>query len=275
LKHILVAGGDKRAVFLAKLLADDGYAVETLGLKTEDENQVHIEQADVVLFPYPHAVKGGWIPNLSGLRLRVEDVLPHIKKEACILAGKGLEGYVQQETQRLMRYTDASDFKEENAELSAEAAACEVMLHSRTMLRHTQILVTGYGLFGRALALKLKALRVLVWTAVRREAQRKEAEKDGMNAILLPELEDILPQMELIVNTVPARIFDEYLLKKIPARCWILETASAPYGFDMDTARTMGVLCALLPGLPAKYAPESAALLMHDAVKELLGRCGI
>ena len=136
-----------------------------------------------------------------------------------------------------------------------------------------KVLVTGYGLFGCALAKRLKALGANVWVAARREVQREQAVADGMQAVSILDLADVMPQMDLILNTIPARIFGEYHLKQSPMGCWLLEMASAPYGLDMDTARALGVSCALLPGLPARYAPASAAIALHEAVVELLGRC--
>jgi len=273
LKRILLVGGDRRALLLSGLLADDGYTVETIGLTDSDQEKVHIGQADAVLFPYPFSVKAGCVPVLEGDSIRPEEILMQLKKDACILSGAGLAGYVPQKTFRWMRYTDAPEFAERNAALSAEAAVCEAMLHGRLALMDMQILVTGYGLFGRALAQKLRALGAKVWVAARREAQRNQAVADGMKALSLQELETVLPRMNLVLNTIPANILDEHLLKRIPRDCWLLEMASAPYGFDRELAKALGVSCAHLPGLPARYAPASAALILYDAVRELLGRC--
>lgn len=269
MKRLLLAGGDRRAVCLAKRLEQDGYSVETLGLQKEEK--VHMEQADAVLFAYPFSVKNGLIPTLTEEKIKPEDVLAHIREDAAVITGRGMEGYIRQESPALKRYTNAENLDRRNAELSAEAAVCEAMLHSRLALMDAKVLVTGYGLFGRALALRLKALGAQVWVAARREKQRSQAVEDGMQAVSIVDMTDALPEMNLILNTIPARIFGEYHLKQIPKDCWLMELASAPYGFEMDTARAMGISCVNLPGLPARYSPESAALALHEAVKELLG----
>ena len=147
------------------------------------------------------------------------------------------------------------------------------MLHSHLALMDSKVLVTGYGLFGRALALRMKALGAEVWIAARREKQRVQAAEEGMKTVSIVEMTDVLPDMDLILNTIPARIFSEYHLKQLHKNCWLLELASAPYGFDMDTARALGVSCTALPGLPARYSPVSAAKALHEAVCGLLGRC--
>ena len=267
MKTLLLAGGDRRMACLAEKLEQQGFLVDTMGLRPKE---VHTRTADAVLFAYPFSVKNGRIPTLAGGPLKPEDVLKAVDPTALIIAGKGMEGYLRQDLPNLKRYTDAKNFEQRNAELSAEAAVCEAMLHCRLALMDAKVLVTGYGLFGRAVCLRLKALGAQVWVAARREKQRMQAVEDGMQAVSIVEMADVLAQMDLILNTVPARIFGEYHLKRIPKGCWLLETASAPYGFDADTAKAMGVACVQLPGLPARYSPESAALALYEAVMELL-----
>ncbi len=273
MQKLLLVGGDRRMLHLAEMLEKDGWTVETMGLHDGDMEKVHMERAEVVLFPYPFSVKGGLVPVLSGEKLKPDEVLGKLPKGIPLLAGRGMEGYAEQDSFCLKRYTDAAKFDVRNAELSAEAAVCESMLHSHLAMLDSKVLITGYGLFGRALALKLKALGAEVWVAARREKQRAQAAEEGMRTVSIIEMTDVLPEMDLILNTIPARIFSEYHLKQLKKDCWLLEMASAPYGFDMDTARAMGVSCTALPGLPARYSPVSAAKALHEAVSELLGRC--
>ncbi len=272
MKKLLLVGGDRRMACLADHLEQQGFTVETLGLRPREN--VHNCCADAVLFAYPFSVKNGFIPTLTEEKLRPETVLELIDQDRLLITGKGMEGYIRQELRNLKRYSDAPGLEERNAELSAEAAVCEAMLHCRLALMDAQVLVTGYGLFGRALALRLKALGARVWVAARREQRRLQAITDGMRAVSIVEMADVLPRMDLILNTVPAWIFGEYHLKRIPKDCWLLETASSPYGFDADMAKAMGVSCVHLPGLPARYSPESAALALGDAVVELMGEAG-
>lgn len=272
MKRMLLVGGDRRMVCLAERLEKHGFAVETMGLRTQEGQ--HSGEAEAVLFAWPFSVRNGLIPTLTGEPLKPEEVLNGIGENAVLITGKGMEGYIRQDAPRLKRYTDAETFDQRNAELSAEAAVCEAMLHCHLALMDAKVLVTGYGLFGRALALRLKALGAKVCVAARREQQRLQAMAEGMQAVSIVEMAEMLPQMDLILNTIPARIFGEYHLKRIPRDCWLLELASAPYGFDADTARAMGVSCVHLPGLPARYSPESAAVALYEAVMELMGEAG-
>ena len=73
-----------------------------------------------------------------------------------------------------------------------------------------------------------------------------------------------------MLNTIPARVFTERVLDRIPRSAWLLELASAPYGFDKGEAVKLGLQVDLLPGLPARYAPRSAAMALKQACLDLV-----
>lgn len=259
-------------LYLAEMLEEDGWSVETLGLR--ENEKVHMDKADAVLLPYPLSVRGGVIPAMDGEKRKLEALVEKLPKGKVVLSGKGTEGYIEQDTFCLKRYTDAEGFEERNAQLSAEAAVYECMQRCRFALMDSRILLTGYGLLGRALAQKLNHLGAAVCVAARRECQLKQAAEEGSQTVPLLEMADVIPEADLILNTVPARVFGQYHLKRIRREAHLLELASPPYGFDLDTARLMGVTCASLPGLPAAYSPSSAAAALREAVHKLIGRCG-
>ncbi len=273
MKKLLIVGGDRRFQRLSELLRQDGYLVQTLGLFAEEKADV--AEADAVLFPYPYAVRNGKIPTLNGLSLTPESVLDQAKSNALILSGKGLEPYalswdVMPKCFRVKKYAHVERFAQENAELSAEAAVYEVMQRSEKAVKDLTLMVLGYGLFGREMAKRLLALGAEVFVAARRMEARELAAQDGMHALSFQTLGEMLPQVDMALNTVPAQVLSEETLRRFKAGTWLLELASAPYGFDREIAETIGLRCALLPGLPARYAPVSAAGALKDAVVALL-----
>lgn len=258
----VVAGGDGRMLALAKLLKKDGDEVQTIGLLPQE--QADTSGADVILLPYPFSVRNGQIPCLTGAGIDPQELLKKAGKETLIIAEKGMETYGF-----FLRYTQAPGFEQRNAEISAEAAVYEVMERSGKALMDLCVLVTGYGLFAKALAQKLRSLGAEVWIAARRIEARRQAQEDGMQTVSIREMGSILGKVDVLLNTVPAQIITEADLRRLPSRAWLMELASAPYGFDRDVAQALGLKSALLPGLPARYAPESAALALHDAVISL------
>lgn len=262
ISRLLMIGGDRRAECLCGLLREMGYRVDTFGIEADDDKTVRWEEAEAVLFPYPFSVKNGCIPALSGLSIHPEDVLAKLPAGAVILHGRGMaEG---------LRYDEGTKLEAQNAEISAEAAVSEVMQRMEIALMDARILVTGYGLFGRALAQKLAALGAEVWVAARREEQRTLAADDGMKTVALTDAADVLGDMHMVCNTIPAQVLDESALRAMQPGAWLLELASAPYGFDRQLAQKLGLRCDVLPALPARYAPRSAAHALRDAVMQKL-----
>lgn len=275
IKKILTIGGDRRMLYLASLLGQDGYEARTLGLRTGDETQAHIQEMDALVFPYPFAVKDGCVPTLTGLTLHPQDVLECVRDGLLIIAGKGLESYVMSQKAlgkgiRLKTYMDSEPFLESNAELSAEAAVCEAMQRAEEALMDMAVLVVGYGRFGRALAKRLQLLGAKVWVAARRDAQRLLAASDGMHAVTFETLPQIASDVRMVLNTVPAQVIGQDAMNAMKEGTWLLELASAPYGFDREEAKKRGLLTDVLPALPARYAPLSAARAMRLACIRML-----
>lgn len=274
-KRILVAGGDERARRLALLLESEGYEVSTIGLISGDEKNADGYIAHVVLFPYPFSVKMGSVPTLTGLTLHPEDVLKTVPDDALIIAGDGLDAYVYAANaagKRLVfkQYQQSESFLEANADLSAEASVAEAMKPLPVALFDMTALVIGYGFFGRAIAKRMQALGSTVWVAARREQQRLIALSDGMYATDIKGIASIAPGIQMVLNTVPSPVIDDDTLRCFSSDTCLLELASAPYGFDRDAAKRLGLHCEVLPALPARYAPQTAAKALKKIVIQLL-----
>lgn len=259
----LVVGGNRRMGLLARLLSQDGFAVDTLGLRPGDEKTARVGEAKTLLFPYPISVKNGRVPTQTGLLIHPEEILTQAAPEATVLAGRGLE-------QTVLRYEQAEGFARRNAELSAESALGEMMQRSERALMDMRVLITGYGLFGRALAMRCRALGASVCVAARREAVRRQAVEEGMEAIPLEEMGERAASVHMLLNTVPAPIIGEDVLMALPESAWLLELASAPYSFDREAAERLHPRFEILPGLPGKCVPLSAALTLKEACLALL-----
>ena len=265
--RLLMVGGDQRMLELEKLLQKDGYAVDTLGLHAGDEATAQPEKADAALFPYPFAVRRDCVPALNGLTIHPADVLRRLRPGVPVLAGRGIEICADHPVKR---YEDVESLLDQNAALSAEAAVCETMQRTPKALMDMTALVVGYGRFGRALAQRLRALGAEVWAAARRTEMRRLAASEGMQPVTLTNMDAALRKADIVLNTVPAQVLTEDKLRLLSPGVPLLELASAPYGFDRDVAVALGHPCEVLPALPARYAPHSAALALRQAAIRLL-----
>jgi len=275
IRNLMVIGGDQRMRMLTKLLTNEGYTVNELGTDKGDGGEERISQADALLFPYPFAVKEDRVPTMNDEVISPRWVLERAKPGIPVLAGKGLDAYITEMTSSskpfvLRHYMDDPIFAQRNADISAEAAVYELMKRSRCMLDEETVLVLGYGLFGRAIARILKAFHTEVWVVARREKQRMQAVSDGMQAFDIGWIDQLAPRVDAVLNTVPAVLLDEALLGRFSADVLLLELASPPYGMDLSAAAKMNLSATVLPSLPSRYAPLSAARALKDASMRLM-----
>lgn len=175
------------------------------------------------------------------------------------------------------RYARREEYQIANARLTAEGAVA--LLRPEAGLSGAHVLLLGYGRVARLLARELQKAGSLVTAAARSGEQRAWAAAEGLEALPIDALARVLDRFDILVNTVPAPVLTETLLKLVRKDALLLELASAPGGIDAAAAHELGLHYLRAPGLPAKYAPDRAALLLRDAVyaaaAEPLPRLGI
>ena len=162
------------------------------------------------------------------------------------------------------RYARREEYQIANAQLTAEGAVA--LLRPETGLSGAHILLLGYGRIARLLARELQKAGALVTAAARSGEQRAWAEAEGIEALPLDALSGALDRFDVIIGTIPAPVLTEPLLALVRKDALLLELASAPGGIDAAAAHERGLRYIRAPGLPAKYAPERAAVILRDAV---------
>lgn len=162
------------------------------------------------------------------------------------------------------RYARREEYQIAIARLTAEGAIA--LLRPETGLSGAHILLLGYGRIARLLARELQKAGALVTAAARSGEQRAWAEAESIEALPLDALSGALDRFDVIIGTIPAPVLTEPLLALVRKDALLLELASAPGGIDAAAAHEKGLRYIRAPGLPAKYAPERAAVILRDAV---------
>lgn len=162
------------------------------------------------------------------------------------------------------RYARREEYQIAIARLTAEGAIA--LLRPETGLSGAHILLLGYGRIARLLARELQKAGALVTAAARSGEQRAWAEAESIEALPLGALSGALDRFDVIIGTIPAPVLTEPLLALVRKDALLLELASAPGGIDAAAAHERGLRYIRAPGLPAKYAPERAAVILRDAV---------
>lgn len=243
--RVLIAGNQRRDVYCKHLLEDMGFSVSLQG------------PWDTVVLPLPRSeIRQEWLP------------LMHEKQNVvCGLTDPGFDRLAKEKGWRLFRVLEDREYAEKNACLTAEGALFAAAYQLDSALMGLPCLVVGYGRIGKALTERLRALGAKVCVAARRQESRAEAG----GGIAIEDIENALPHMRLVFNTVPAPVIGKKELGAGRPGTMLMELASAPYGIDLETARQMGINCTLESGVPGRYCPRSAA----EALIEYMKREGI
>lgn len=276
---IWVAGGDRRQVELARLLALDGHTVHTFALGDRPEPDTkNIEKARCVIFPLPVSTSPGLLnaPAAHGA-LPLEEIF------RCLSPGQILLGGRVDETARTLAHSRGltiHDYllREElavaNAVPTAEGAIQLAMEHLPITVHGARVLVLGFGRVGKVTAQRFAALGARVCVAARNPEQLAWAGAMGPECTPLSELGSRLPHCDLIINTIPSPVLGAKELELVPPDCLLLELASAPGGVDASAAAKLGKTLIQAPGLPGKVAPVTAARAIKTTIYHMLRELG-
>ena len=92
----------------------------------------------------------------------------------------------------------------------------------------------------------------------------------GLTTLPLAQMDTLLPQQQLIFNTVPAPILGKEQLRLLPGDCLLIDLASGEGGIDHPAAHSLGLRCLHALALPAKTAPVTAGNILCDTVIQMI-----
>ena len=275
---LIFAGGDLRTVAAARYFAAEGRRVLLTGFDRytspsapapgEELLQfVHlpeqaIPQGDAVILPMPYTKGGGVLLAPFSRSAMPLDAVFRLAEDAKVICG----GMLPEEEERFFDYCDEPMLLR-NADVTAEGA---LVLAGQTLpicLNGARAVVLGYGRIGKRLAAKAHALGSVVTVAARKESDHALIRMCGHEAVGFDDLPEVLQHADVVFNTVPAEIFSASLFARLPERVPLIDLAGGV------TPRGNHVLPA--PGVPGKYAPETAGRILKDSVEHILIREGI
>ncbi|MBQ8513356.1 MAG: hypothetical protein IJ497_12125 [Clostridia bacterium] len=164
-------------------------------------------------------------------------------------------------------YYDSEELQIRNAVPTAEGAIAACIQTLPVTIAGMRAAVFGYGRVGRTLAQRLSALGARVYTVARSPNDRAWAECDGCIPVPLHEYRENPVQTDAVFNTIPHRIFDADLLRKLDPSTVLFELAD---GIDTGAAEGCGIRVVPLPSLPGKTSPVTAGAIICSAVREIL-----
>lgn len=251
---IAVNKSDGRQKAAAAWLQKNGFSVISAGTSA---------QADVLMVQMP------FCPSIEEL----ECLVSSLKAGGLVLAGMPSESaseWIFRHGYYLQDYARCEDFVMLNAVPTAEACLNIMMTLRKKTIWKSKILITGFGRIAKLVARHCKELGAEVTVAARSAAQRAEAEAWGCDAIPLQQLEQAVQVAEVIVNTAPALVFSQKILKQVSEQCLLIDLASSPGGFDFEAAERLGLQLEWARGLPPKHTPDTAGEILGKTIKQIL-----
>lgn len=155
-----------------------------------------------------------------------------------------------------------------NACITAEAAVAEILKYSAYSIRGQKIIVSGYGRCGREIAHILSAMGAKVTVLARSVEARRLARTEGHEAVDFSYGPEEAYGARTIVNTVPAMVIREPIIREMHSDAVIIDIASRPGGTDLMAAEAYGIKVVAALGLPGIYTTKSSAKVLADAILE-------
>lgn len=275
-KKILIAGGDLRQLYCARRLSEK-YQVSVKGFGRDyfppDIRLNRPEEEfcfDYAVLPVPPLDSEGMLnAPCSERKLHISEILSLLKPEGVIFAGKadcGLRDIVC--ANEICDYMCREELNLLNAVPSAEGAVQIALEELPVTISGLNVLITGFGRIGAALANILKGFGADVTAAVRNAQGRARAKAAGVKSCFIS---DIDCRYDLVFNTVPALIFDRELLSSFSRDTLFIDLASKPGGIDFEAAVELGIRAVWALGLPGKTAPVTAGEIIADTISGMIG----
>lgn len=260
-RHTVIITADERQEKLASLLKG-----KKRRCTWETYQKEKMVSENVYVLPIPVSK----LDKDTALKEKLKEELIKCDSENCYVFGGLLDHeWVSFLEERNIAYWDfmkLPEVVEGNGWITAEATIAEVLKHGERSIKGQKILVTGFGCCGAKIAEVFSSLGANVLVAARRKEVRAEAESKGYQAVDFLGVKDCIGEIDTIINTVPAMVITEELIRRMSKEALIIDIASKPGGTDFAAAQKHGIKAKLALGLPGIYTTTSSAQLLKNAI---------
>lgn len=279
-KTFAVIGGDKRQLYCARALADDGFEVVLGGFdKVISMRGVELctpeeaaRKGEVIILPLPSVNKDGNVPAaFSDKNISLMELSPYLagKRVFCSMKEKVTEFAPNLNPKLLSDYYAREDFVLSNAYVTAEGAVKIALEKFEGTINGAKVLVCGFGRIGKALTKVLSGFSPRLTVSARKSEDLAAIRLLGARAVRTDMLYKEKP-FDIIISTVPALVFGPELLAKIASDAVVIDLASLPGSVDFEAARRLQTDTVHALSLPGKSSPKTAGEIIKDTVYNIL-----
>lgn len=261
---IAMVGGDAREQEIARCAVASGARVRALGFPWPKDGIEGVQRhqdlssalrgADIALFPIPGITAEGalYAPQWPDKLIPGREALAGMREGGHIILGWAddkLKAHCAALGITLHEYEWDQDLMYLRGPAIVEGMLRVLIENTEITIHRSNICLVGQGTIGKLAMHTLIGLGARVHVAARNPVQRAAAHAAGAEAHELTELDQVLPGMDIVIGTTPARVVTRPLLARLPQRALVVDLAAPPGSIDRDAAQELGLKCVWARGL--------------------------
>lgn len=269
---------DLRQVYMARMLAEEGYRVRIVYsanldrdklykiLLSAEYHNIHIT-TDIVDILLTSQVIAGPVPfNKISEFITISKFINALSDRTSADSSVVFAGMIDEECRNILehnniKYIDFMEIEElavYNTIATAEGIIAEAIIHTETNLHGSECMVLGYGKCAKTLANKLKGIGANVTVVARNPMDLTTASSLGYSTLNIASLKKHIYGFEYIFNTIPSMVIDDDVLEHVNNSSIIFDIASLPGGVNKQMAAKRGIQVIHSLGIPGRFAPKSS-----------------
>ncbi len=234
-----------------------------------NEDVVSMSESNIVICPIPFTRDG---KNLNEEEITLNELYPKLKNKT-LITGAIIQNVKEKLIENNINFIDLMEYEEFsilNAIATSEGAIKKAIEMTDITLNSSNILVLGYGRIGKILAHNLSAFGANIYVEARKSKDIALIKSMGYNGVDLKYLDEVIPKMDIIFNTIPSRIIDEKRVNMLKNEVSVIDLASAPGGVDFEALSKRGINTCWYLGIPSKDSPYTAAQYIKNTIDNIL-----
>ncbi|HSU79398.1 MAG TPA: dipicolinic acid synthetase subunit A [Candidatus Angelobacter sp.] len=283
--HIVIIGGDARQLEVIEKLNNLDAQLDLVGFDQLDHyfhgaNKMDLEDidpstVDVIALPVSGASDEGHVESLfTNKKIQLTKEWLHQTPEHCVIyTGIPTSYLLECEAEcgiSLVKLFERDDVAIYNSVPTVEGTLMMVIQNTDITIHRSNVIILGLGRTGMSLARTFDALGAYVKVGARRPEHIARITEMGLEPFHIKDLENQVTDVDVMVNTIPAKVITSLVLSKMPSRALIVDVASKPGGTDFRYAEKRGIKAILAPGIPGIVAPKTAGQIIANVLSELL-----
>lgn len=283
--HIAIMGGDARQIEVIRKLSELDAKISLIGFEQLDHSftgsikekitEINLKEIDAIILPVAGTSLDGEIDTIfsnENIRLN-ENILSQTPPHCTVYSGitnPYLTEITQKAGRKLELLFDRNDVAIYNSIPTVEGILMLVIQNTDFTIHGSKTVILGLGRNGMTISRVFSALGAKVRVGARKAEHIARIEEMGLDSFYLENLEHIVKDADIVINTIPHLVVSAKVISKMPHHTLIIDIASKPGGTDFRYAEKRGIKAILTPSLPGIVAPKTAGKILANVLTELM-----